>query len=168
MEERLGERDSQIEHLTLQHARLFDEIEKLTPVPAQTTDAESQTEDRQHEKLVQVNTKLKRALQAIKEKVHRVASERPELFDGVGEETTERLDHLIATLDSQATQLHMLRADRERLEPLLHDKRNELQRYSPCPHEVCVPTAVFTHFQHFRNVPRRASSLLCSSYFSGR
>ena len=41
-----------------ERASLLEEIEKNTLSPMQTTDNECQTDDHQHEKLVQVNKKL--------------------------------------------------------------------------------------------------------------
>lgn len=93
-----------------------------------TTDNESQTDDRQHEKLVQINNKLKRALQTMKEKIQRVVNHQPDLFDGVGEDTSERLDHLIATIDNQAEQMDVLRAERDRLDIQLSNEIKGLQR----------------------------------------
>jgi hypothetical protein len=95
----------------------------------QTTDHESQTDDHQHEKLVQMNNKLKRALQTFKEKIHRVVTERPDLFEGIGEETNERLDHLISTAENQATQVSVLQAERDQIEQQLQSEIKELQRY---------------------------------------
>ena len=83
-------------------------IESNSSSSIQTTDSEAQTDDRQHEKLVQVNNKLKHALQGVKDKIHHVVVEKPDLFDGVGEETSERLDHLIGTVENQASQIHEL------------------------------------------------------------
>lgn len=64
------------------------------------SEKESQTENQQYEKLVQMNNKMKRFLQTFKEKIQHVVVERPELFEGVGEETNERLDRLISTISS--------------------------------------------------------------------
>lgn len=43
-----------------------------------------------------MNKKMKRHLQTFKEKMGNVVEERPDLFEGVPEETNERLDHLIS------------------------------------------------------------------------
>ena len=56
---------------------------------------ESQTEEQVQEKSAQVNNKLQRALHTIKNKIHQAANNRPELFSDIGEDTIERLDHLI-------------------------------------------------------------------------
>ena len=75
-------------------------------------DNECQTDEQQYDKVVQMNTKLKRALQILKDKIHRIVNERPDLFTNVGEETNERLDHLISTVVHQATQINRLQIDR--------------------------------------------------------
>lgn len=100
---------------------MFEELQKKTLPIVQTIDNESQTDDRQHEKLLQINNKLKRALQTMKEKIQRVVNERSDLFDGVGEDTSERLDHLISTVDNQAAQIDALRTDS-------NDEIKELQK----------------------------------------
>jgi cell division protein FtsB len=105
----------------------LEEIQKNTSSPVQTTDNESQTDDRQHEKLVQVNNKLKRVLQTFKDKIHRVVTERPDLFIGIGEETTERFDHLIFTVENQGKQLDVLQAERDQTEEQLQSSIKELQ-----------------------------------------
>ncbi len=76
-----------------------------------------------------MNNKLKRALQTIKDKLHRVATERPDLFANTGEETSERLDHLISTVEHQATQIDILQTERDQSEEQLRNEIQELQRY---------------------------------------
>jgi hypothetical protein len=112
-----------------ERAKLLEEIEKNTPVPIQTTDNEVQTDDRQHEKLVQMNNKLKRVLQTFKDKIHRVVTDRPDLFDGIGEETSERLEHLISTVENQATQVNVLHVERDQVDEKYQRQIKELQRY---------------------------------------
>jgi dsDNA-specific endonuclease/ATPase MutS2 len=128
MEERLQEYENQIENLMQERAQLLKEAEENTPSPIQTTDNESQTDDRQHEKTVQVNNKLKRVLQGFKDKIHHIVSEKPDLFDGIGEETSERLDHLISTLENQATQIDVLQTQRDQVEEQLQNEMRQLQR----------------------------------------
>ena len=70
---------------------------------------ESQTEEQVQEKSAQVNNKLQRALHTIKNKIHQAANNRPELFSDIGEDTIERLDHLISTIDNQTAQMDFLR-----------------------------------------------------------
>jgi uncharacterized phage infection (PIP) family protein YhgE len=74
----------------------------------QTIDNETQTDDQQHDKLVQTNNKLKRALQTIKDKIHRIAGERPELFPQMSDDTIERLDQLISAVENQTKQIEIL------------------------------------------------------------
>ncbi len=106
---RLNEYQNQIDNL-------MEELQKKTIPSIQTVDHECQTDDHQHEKLVQMNNKFKRVFQSFKEKIQRVASERPDIFHGVGEETSERLDHIISTVENQATQIDILRAERDQIE----------------------------------------------------
>jgi len=129
IEERLNERENQIDNLMEERTKLLEEIQKNTPVPIQTTDNEVQTDDRQHEKLVQMNNKLKRVLQTFKDKIHRVVTDRPDLFDGIGEETSERLDHLISKIENQATQSNVLHTERDQIEEQLRTEIKQLQRY---------------------------------------
>jgi len=78
-----------------------------------TSDNEIQTDDDQHEELLQTNHESKRALQAFVDKIHHIAAERPDLFDNISEETNARLDHLISTVENQATQINTLDAECE-------------------------------------------------------
>ena len=78
-------------------------------VARETTDAECQTEEANAEQSTQINNKLKRAFQTIKTKVQQIVADRPELFFDVGDDTIHRLDHLIALVDQQATQIDDLR-----------------------------------------------------------
>jgi chromosome segregation ATPase len=107
-----------------ERAKLLEEIEKKTLPPTQITDNESQTDDRQHEKLVQVNNEL----QSFKDKIERVVTKKPHLFDGIDEETSERLDHLISTLENQGTQIDALKAERDQVEEQLQNEIKQLQR----------------------------------------
>ncbi len=102
----------------------MEELQKNASSSIQTTDNEKQPDD----KLVKINTKLKRALQTFKDKIHRVVTERPELFVDVGEETSERLDHLISTVEHQATQIDILQAEHNGAEEQLRNEINELQK----------------------------------------
>ncbi|CAF3326714.1 unnamed protein product, partial [Rotaria socialis] len=102
-EEQLKICENQIQHLINEHAALSEELQNKTSTSVSNIDNESQTdEQQQQDKLVQLNHKLKRALQTFKDKIHRLVTERPELFTDVGEETTERFDHLITTVEHQA------------------------------------------------------------------
>ena len=128
-EEQLENYRNQIKNLINERANLEEEIEKKTIPSIQTVDHESQTDDHQHEKIVQMNNKLKRVLQLFKEKIQRAVAERPDLFDGVGEETSERLEHLISTVANQATQIDVLHAERNQVEEQLQNEIKRLQRF---------------------------------------
>ena len=71
--------------------------------------------------------KLKRVLQVFKEKINRLVTDRPDLFTNIGEETSERLDHLISTLEHQATQMELLQTERNEMEAQLQNEIQELQ-----------------------------------------
>lgn len=81
------------------------------PTHNDTTDQETQTEELTQDKLSQVNNKLRRALQTIKEKVHQAAIEHPKMFIGAGDDTLERLNHLISAVGHQAMQIEALQAE---------------------------------------------------------
>ncbi len=111
-----------------ERANLLKEIENKTLPTKQKTDSDSQTDDRQHEKLVQANNRLKRTLRIYKDKIEQVVTERPDLFDGIGEETSERLNHLISTVENQATQINVLQGERDQMEKQLQNEIKQLQR----------------------------------------
>ena len=90
----------------------------------QTVDSETQTEEQTQDKLAQVNNKLKRALQNMKDRIHQAVIERPQLFPNISDDTVERLDQLISTLDNQATQIDVLENERDQAQHEI----NELQR----------------------------------------
>lgn len=87
----------------------------------------SERTESQLEKLVQVNSKLKRALQSFKDKVQRAVADRPYLFANVGEETGERLEHLITTVENQITQIDAIEAERSQMEEQLRDEIERLK-----------------------------------------
>ena len=91
------------------------------PAPRDTADHETQTDELSQDKLSQVNNKLRRALQTIKEKVHQAAIEHPEIFTDTGDDTLERLDHLIAAVGNQAAQIQFLKNEMEE-QPLQQDR----------------------------------------------
>jgi hypothetical protein len=106
--------------------RLFGFISNVTS-QSQTTekvDNETQTDEQPQDKHAQVNTKLKRALQNIKDKIHHAVVERPELFPDAGDDTIERLDHLISAIGNQAMQLDILQNERDHAQHEI----NQLQR----------------------------------------
>lgn len=122
--------ENQIEHLLHENKSLLDQVQQQSSSPpqVQTVDNESQTEDQQQDKLTQVNNKLKRVLQGFKEKLNRIATERPDLFTNVGEETSERLDHLISTVEYQAVLIGSLQSEHDQSEEQLRNEIQELQR----------------------------------------
>jgi hypothetical protein len=107
-----------------ERAKLLEEIEKKTLPSTEITDNESQTDNRQHETIVQLNNKLKNELQSFKDKIERIVMKRPNLFDGISEEANERLDHLISTLENQGTQMDALQVEEQ-----LRNEIKQLQRY---------------------------------------
>jgi flagellar motility protein MotE (MotC chaperone) len=106
----------------------LEEIEKKSVPSIETTDNESQTDEQQDDKSLQGNKKLKQALKKIKNQIQRVVEERPDLFDGVGEDSNERLDHLISIVENQTAQIDALEAERNQLEEQLQNEIKELQR----------------------------------------
>jgi DNA-binding transcriptional regulator GbsR (MarR family) len=106
----------------------LEEIQKNASSSGPITDNEKQIGDQQNDKLVKVNNKLKRVLQTFKDKIHRVVTERPDLFVNVGEETSERLDHLISTVAQHATQIDRLQSEHDQSEERLREEIQELQR----------------------------------------
>ncbi|CAF4504594.1 unnamed protein product, partial [Rotaria sp. Silwood2] len=110
-EEKLQTYENQIQHLIHQHENLVEELKTKTSSTISTIDNQCQTDDQQHDKLTQINIKLKRVLQTFKDKIHRIVTERPELFINISEDTSDRLDHLISTVQHQATQINLLQTD---------------------------------------------------------
>jgi predicted nucleic acid-binding Zn-ribbon protein len=129
METRLSDYESQIEKLNQERSHLLEEIRNNASSSVQPDESEKASGTEQHDKLVKINTKLKRALQTFKEKIHRLATGRPDLFANVGEETTERFDHLISTVEHQATQIDLLQSEHNDSEEQLRNEIQELQRY---------------------------------------
>lgn len=72
---------------------------------------------------------MKRALQGLKDKIQRIAAERSELFEGIGEETSERLDHLIATVENQSTEIDVLRAESDQIQEQLRKTVADVETY---------------------------------------
>lgn len=94
--------ERQLENLTQEHA-------SLRVVPVQAASDDTPKEDEASARPAQSNNKLKRALQSVQDKIHQAGSARPELFEGVGDDTIDRLDHLINAVIDQAVQLDLLR-----------------------------------------------------------
>ena len=117
-ETRLADYQNQIEHLNRERASLLDEMQKSSASPLPSADTDKQTK---------VAMKLKRALQTFREKINRLVTDRPDLFTNIGEETSERLDHLISTVEHQATQMELLQTERNEMEAQLQNEIQELQ-----------------------------------------
>ena len=73
-------------------------IAELTVPTTEKNEGETQTDNRYYEELVQTNERLKDDLQSLRTKVDSAIDERPELFEGVGEETGGRIDRLISVV----------------------------------------------------------------------
>ena len=114
----MADYQNQIEHLNRERASLLDEMQKSSASPLPSADTDKQTK---------VAMKLKRALQTFREKINRLVTDRPDLFTNIGEETSERLDHLISTLEHQATQMELLQTERNEMEAQLQNEIQELQ-----------------------------------------
>lgn len=105
-----------------------EEIENYSSIIVEKVDKESQTVDRQNEKLQQINTKLKRALQIIKDKVQKVVNENPDLFHGISEETNERLDHLISIVEHQVNEISELKVECKKENEKQKEEIKELEK----------------------------------------
>jgi hypothetical protein len=108
-----------------ERTNLLEEMEEKNASVIETTDSESQTDDQHDEKLLQANKKFKRALHKVKNQIERIVTERPDLFDGVGEDSNERLDHLISIVENQ---IDALQAERDQVEEQLQNEIKQLQR----------------------------------------
>ncbi|CAF3345337.1 unnamed protein product [Rotaria sp. Silwood1] len=126
-EEQIFNYENQIQNLIRERTNLLEERQKTTSSPFQITDHEKQKDDQQYDKLLKINTKLKRVLQTFKEKIHRIATERPNLFTNISEETSERLDHLITIVENQAIQIETLQNERNEIKQRFQYEINEIQ-----------------------------------------
>ncbi|CAF5152717.1 unnamed protein product, partial [Rotaria magnacalcarata] len=90
----------------------------------ETVDNETQTDQQTQDKLSQINDKLKRALQTIKDRIHQIVIEQPELFSNTNHDTLERLDHLIIIIRNQAMQINDLQNSYDQAQ----DEINQMQR----------------------------------------
>ena len=128
MEEQMRDYQIQVDHLNGERANLLAQLQTMASSHVQAVDTDQQPDESQQEKLVKVNTKLKRAVQSLKEKIHRVVVERSDLFENVGDETSERLDHLISTVKAQALKIDLFETDRQQTEERHRDEMHELKR----------------------------------------
>jgi flagellar motility protein MotE (MotC chaperone) len=117
-----------MEDLTQERTKILKEIENQKALSVKTTDSESQTDDDEREEIVQVNNQLKDVLQIFKDKIKRVVTERPDLFDNINEETSEQLEHLISTIENQEKEIVVLHVQRDQIEEQLQNEIKELKR----------------------------------------
>lgn len=89
-----------------------------------TVDSETQTDEQTHDKLSQINNKLKRALQTIKDKIHQITIEQPELFTLTNDDTLERIDQLVFAIRNQSVQINDLQNSYDQAQQEI----NQLQR----------------------------------------
>ncbi len=118
MKSELFDRDEQI-------MKLNEQLNTSSNRLRQIMDHETQTDDQQQDKSVQINNKLKRALQTIKEKVHRIVTEKPELFPQMSDDTIERIEQLVSTFGNQAEQIEILQNERDQFQKNLSEKDEE-------------------------------------------
>jgi hypothetical protein len=128
MEKRLNEHKNQIKNLMEERGKLLEEIEKSTPLPIQTTANEVQTDDDEHEKLLEMNNTLKHTVETIGDKIHQFISAISNLSGDIGEDTIERVDNLISAIDNQATQINVLQTERDQAEEKYRHEINDLQK----------------------------------------
>ena len=88
----------------MQIETLSQELQSYFHASTNTKERESQTDNQQYEKTIQINHKMKRIIQSFKDKIQHFVNENPQLFQGIGEDTNERLDHLISTLTNKQTE----------------------------------------------------------------
>ena len=118
-EDQLRDYQNQMDVLTRQRDSFLAQLESRASSDSPVPD---------HDKLVKVNNKLKRVVQTFKEKIQRLTAERPDLFTGVGEETSERFGHLISTVQQQATQIDALKSEQEQSQQRFQEEMQGLQR----------------------------------------
>jgi hypothetical protein len=105
--------DNTIDEIFVYVRRLIDENTSWRTTRP-TVDRQSQTDAPTHDKQTLINMKLKRALQTIKERVHRLVIEQAELFGDVGDDTIERLDRLISMFTRQVERQQQMPEPNER------------------------------------------------------
>ena len=122
-EERLKDYENQIENLMYER-RTREEIQKNNFSSPSTIDNAKQTDDR----LIKINKKLKQTLQMFNDKIHRLVDERSDLFINIGDNTNERLDHLISIVENQTTYMNTIQNEHKQLEEELRNEIRELQK----------------------------------------
>lgn len=107
---------------------LLEHLRQTTRPVVQTIDNECQIDDRQHEKLVVLNNKLKTIVQGFKDKINRVINDRSNLFDGIGTDINDRLERLISILENQTEQINHLQNECEQTKERSVNEIEELQK----------------------------------------
>lgn len=115
-------------NLNEERAKLLEEIEKNKSLPIQRTENEVQTDDDEHEKLLEVNKSLKSTIETIENKIRDVITVRSDLFRDIDEGTIERLDHLISSIQNQGTQINDLKTEYDQTKENYQHKLVELQK----------------------------------------
>lgn len=99
-----------------ERAILLKELQEKSLPIAHFSNKGNQTDDDQHEELLQTNSRLNGVLQTFQEKIDQMAMNKPDLFDDTNKEINERFDQLISTIGNQAAQIDQLREERNRIE----------------------------------------------------
>jgi len=79
-------------------------------------------------KLLEDTKSLKSAVEIIEDKLHQVITTRPDLFENIGEKTSEQLDHLISSMENQATQIVELQTEHDQSREKYQHEINDLQK----------------------------------------
>ncbi|CAF2157914.1 unnamed protein product, partial [Rotaria magnacalcarata] len=87
----------------------------------------------QHEELIQINSELKHTIEQINDKFQNIVATRPDLFKDISEETNERIDSFISTIEDQARLLVKLQTEcdenAENYQSLMNDLKNSFGIY---------------------------------------
>ncbi len=81
--------------------KLLEDIQKNIPIPIQTAENQIQTDDDEHEKILEINKSLK----TMKDKFQCFITERPDLFNDNNEDINECFDRFISSIKTQASKL---------------------------------------------------------------
>ena len=129
-EERIHDYKNEIEILQIKCATFLEEREKNVLRSVEIRDNESQADDDRYEELVQLNGKVNHVLDTFRDKIHQIVMQKADLFDGVGEDASERLDQLVAIVENQAYQIDALRTEHSQMEDAQKNKIQELRKYA--------------------------------------
>lgn len=86
---------------------------------------ETQTDEGKKDKLIEVNHKLKRALQIIKEKLNEISNERPDLFSDSPDDIIQKFNHFVHVFQNQSKQIHMFQVQLKNAQQCI----DQLQRF---------------------------------------